>query len=333
MLKQIDNRGAAKNLLGLIFTAGFLLLAGLAFANQQAILDYVKLRNYNPPAEIAQLATLSTMNDQTRKVFYVNQPEVQDKAEFKVDCPDGGGEKTIVLGCYHGGQNGIYLLHVTDDRLSGVQQVTAAHELLHATYDRLSSGERKKVDAMLLSYFKNDLKDERIKATIEGYKKTEPNDLVNEMHSIFATEVVKLPADLEVYYSKYFTDRSKIVNFANQYQAEFTSRQTAIEDFDKQLDSLKVQIAGGETSLTQLQQQIKVDEANLQSLRRSNRIAEYNSSVPVFNGLIDQYNQLVRRVQDLVRQYNAVVEERNGIASEISELSNALNTDVEQIKQ
>jgi prefoldin subunit 5 len=332
-LKPLDDNGAAKNLLSLIFSGTLLLVVGLALLNQQAIFDYYKLRGYVPPTEVAQLATQSTMNDQTRRVFYVNQPVVQDKATFKIDCPDGGGEKTIVLGCYHGGQNGIYLLQVTDPRLNGVKQVTAAHELLHATYDRLSSDERKKVDAMLLNYFENDLKDERIINTIEGYKKTEPNDLINEMHSIFATEIVNLPAELEAYYSKYFTDRKKIVEFANQYQAEFTSRQTAIENYDVQLDSLKDQIAAGEASLTQLQEQIKVEENSLQDLRRSNRTGEFNARVPAFNGLIDQYNQQVRSVQDLVRQYNVVVEERNALASEISELSNALNTDVEQIKQ
>lgn len=332
-LKPVDNRGAIKNLFSLVFTGSLLLLVSLAFLNKQAIFDYIKLRDYTPSAEIVQLASQATLNDEARKVFYVNQPVVQDKAAFKIDCPDGGGEKTIVLGCYHGGQNGIFLLQVSDVRLDGVKQVTAAHELLHAAYERLSSKERQKVDAMLLSYFNNELKDERIKATIEGYKKTEPNDLVNEMHSIFPTEIAKLPAELESYYSKYFTDRSKIVGFASHYQAEFTSRQNAIKDFDGQLVSLKDEIAAGETDLTQLQARIKDDEANLQDLRRTNRIADFNSSVPAFNAKIDQYNQLVRRVQGLVEQYNSVVETRNSLASEISELSNALNTNAEQIKQ
>lgn len=332
-LKAINNRGASKNVFSLVFTGTLLLVAGIAFLNQQAIFDYIKLRDYTPPAEIAQLASQTTLNDKSRKIFYVNQPIVQDKAAFKVDCPDGGGEKTIVLGCYHGGQNGIYLLQVSDVRLDGVKQVTAAHELLHAAYERLSAKERKRVDTMLLSYFNNELTDERIKNTIEGYKKTEPNDLVNEMHSIFPTEIAKLPPELEAYYSKYFTDRSKIVGFANHYQAEFTSRQNAIKEFDSQLDSLKNQIASGEAELTSLQKRVKVEEDNLQDLRRSNRIAEFNSSVPSFNGLIDQYNRLVKQVQGLVGQYNNVVEERNNIASEVSELSNALNTNVEQIKQ
>ena len=140
-----------------------------------------------------------------------------------------------MLGCYHSGQSGIFVLDVTDSRLDGVEQVTAAHEMLHAAYDRLSRSERSKVDAMLEDYYKNDLKDQRIVETINAYKKSEPKDVVNEMHSIFATEIASLPAPLEKYYQRYFTDRGQIVANAERYKSEFTSRQEAIVGYDAQL--------------------------------------------------------------------------------------------------
>lgn len=319
--------------ISLAMSLSILVLAGLAFLNRQAIFDYLRLRNYTPSASIQQLAIDTTLVPQSRKVFFVNRPEIQDKSAFNIDCPNRGGEKTIVLGCYHGGQNGIYLLGVEDPRLDGVLQVTAAHELLHAQYDRLSEDDKAEVDALLLDYYRNQLKDERIKETIEGYRKTEPNDLINEMHSIFATEIKDLPPALEKYYARYFEDRKQIVAFAEQYQAEFTSRQETIKRDDAQLASLKQRITSGEADLKTLQEQITNRQQDLLARQRSGDIAGYNAGVPAYNASIDQYNRLVRQIKDLVNQYNILVAERNKLASEIAELSGALDTNATQIKQ
>lgn len=317
------------------FTLSVLIIAvaGLTYFNRQFIFDYARLRNYTPSASVQRLASDSTLNDKSRKVFYVNRPEIQDKAAFKTDCPNGGGEKTIVLGCYHGDQNGIYLLQVQDKRLDGVLQVTAAHELLHAQYDRLSSKQKQEVDRMLLDYFRNQLQDERIKETIEGYRKSEPNELVNEMHSIFATEIRTLPPQLENYYKQYFDNRSQIVSFAEQYQAEFTSRQDAIKRDDAILADLKQKITAAEASLEAQQQQINRHQQALLSLQRSGNVQGYNAGVPAYNAAVDEYNRQVNDIKSFVSQYNELVAARNQIASEIAELSGALNTDAAQINQ
>src|SRR5687768_13286036 len=88
-----------------------LALVAIALWQHQAIFDWIKLRNYIAPAAVAQLATEDTMSPYARKIFYVNAPRLQDKAAFK-DC-NVSKEQTIVLGCYKGNQNGIYLLTVS----------------------------------------------------------------------------------------------------------------------------------------------------------------------------------------------------------------------------
>src|SRR5206468_584885 len=127
-------------------------------------------------------------------------------------------------------------------RLSGVEEVTSAHEMLHAAYDRLSTKERNRVDELLQNYYDHQLTDQRIRATIDAYKASEPNDLQNEMHSIFGTEIATLPPELENYYSQYFADRSKVTTLAGEYEQEFTSRKTEIQSYDTQLDGLRAQI-------------------------------------------------------------------------------------------
>src|SRR6185295_11567695 len=102
------------------------------------------------------------MTPDTRRLFYVYHPVLEDKQAFNSHCTDS--EKTIVLGCYIS-RTGIYLYDVTDSRLNGVEQVTAAHETLHAAYERLSSSERKRVDGLTAQAFAQ-VTDQRIKDTI-----------------------------------------------------------------------------------------------------------------------------------------------------------------------
>ena len=178
------------------------------------------------------------MNEYGKKLFYVQRPLLQNLDEFRNNCSTS--EQTIVLGCYKTNV-GIYIYGIEDSRLQGVKQVTAAHEMLHAAYDRLSQSEKNKVNQLTLSAF-NQLTDERVKKNIESYRTRDASVVPNELHSILATEVDSLPPELEQYYKKYFIDRHKIVAFSNQYEGEFTRRESAIDAYDKQLEDTKSSI-------------------------------------------------------------------------------------------
>lgn len=300
-----------------------------AFFNQQYILDWWRLRGYEAPTVVAALATDDTMTSSARHIFYVNKPAVEDKAAF-TQCRSNS-EQTIVLGCYHSDQQGIFVLAVSDSRLNGVEQVTAAHEMLHAAYDRLNSRDKQTVNRMLEDYYNHSLHDQRIIDTIAAYKKSEPHDVVNEMHSIFGTEVADLPSGLEQYYKRYFNDRSKVTGFAAQYQAEFTSRQAAIKQYDVQLTNLKAQIDQLETDLKAQLSALNEQGTHLQALRNSNNIAAYNAGVPSYNVRVDAYNAEVARVKDLISQYNQLVTSRNAVVLETQQLTNEISTQVAPI--
>lgn len=314
----------------LLITSIAALAVAVGVVEQRAILDWVSLRNYHPSATIQSLASETTMDDYARKVFYVNHPQIDDKTTFSQSCPNGS-EKTIVLGCYHPGQNGIYLLDVTDQRLNGVEEVTAAHEMLHAAYERLSNQERSYVNGLLMDYYTHDLHDQRIKDTLNAYIQSEPGQLVNEMHSIFGTEVGALPAPLENYYKRYFTDRQKITAYAAQYQSAFTSRQDQIKQYDSQLTNLKSEIASDEDSLNSQATTINSSRSQLDSYRSSGDIAAYNAGVPDFNASIDTYNALASTTRDLITQYNQIVIERNDIALQENQLVQAISSNVSSI--
>jgi hypothetical protein len=302
-----------------------LLLVTIAVWQHQAIRDWLRLQSYNPDASVVQLADDIALTPEARRLFYVNHPAIQDRESFNASC-NSRGEHTIVLGCYHPVDRGIFIFHVSDDRLAGVDQVTAAHEVLHAAYDRLGSKERSRVDRLLQDYNDRGVYDERIKTIIAAYRKSEPNDLVNEMHSIFATEIVVLPGELETYYKRYFTDRAKVVGYANAYQAEFTSRQTMVSDYDKRLQSLKQQIDDNTARLESQESQIATLRAQLDEDRSSDNIEAYNAAVPVYNARIDAYNNLIATTKSIISTYNQVVAERNQLALQVAELAHSIDS-------
>ncbi len=298
---------------------------GLVALNSRSIYDWVRLRGYDPPAEIVKLADQDGMKDYTRHMFYLNKPQLLPSvAKFRKDCPED--ESNIVLGCYHPGQNGIYLYDVKDAGLSGVQQVTAAHEVLHAVYARLSVKERKDLDRQLQDFYEHGLSDQRVKDEISLYKKTEPNDVFDEMSCTFGTELGKLPAGLESYYGRYFKDRQVIVAYERRYQGEFTKRQALIKRYDAQLAGMKSRIDAAESDLSSKQSAINAREAQLNAYKDSGDVRAYNAGVPAYNSMIDEYNSEISSTKALVNQYNQLVDTRNKVAEELAGLAKALDT-------
>jgi hypothetical protein len=312
---------SAKFLIGLIVIIA-MLLGALVY--RRPLLDDISLYHYQPPIVVSQLATQTTMTAAARRVFYVNHPDVEAKASFANNCPSGT-EQTVVLGCYHSDQAGIYLLQVSDPQLNGVEQVTAAHETLHAEYDRLSTAKRTQVDGWLEAYYAHGLTNMTIEAQIASYRKTEPDAVVNEMHSLFGTEVANLPPQLEAYYTQYFTNRAAVVADYNKYQVAFSSRIDAIAADDSQLTAMKTKISNDEASLQSQQAAISAQQQMLSQERSANDITAYNSSVASYNARINAYNSQVEALHAEIDSYNLLVSTRNGLALEEQQLAQALS--------
>jgi chromosome segregation ATPase len=313
-----------KGIISLSLSATVLLVALAAIFFRQDISDYLRLRGYTPPTEVAALADNTTMLPGARRVFYVNHPEVTDKSSFNHHCRGHDNEYTIVLGCYVQTQ-GIYLLDVDDERLSGIKEVTAAHEFLHAAYDRLSGNERAEIDNLLESFY-SDLQDERIKQTIEVYREQDPSIVANELHSIIGTEVRALTPELEKYYGRYFSNRSQIVSYSEQYEQAFIERRNQIRDYDQQLTDLKAQIEALEAKLTQTDQALKAQRDYMTQLRTSGQSDAYNAQVPSYNSKVNQYNKDIDELSALIVRHNEIVQKRNSIAAEEAELVEAIDS-------
>lgn len=310
--------------LGRLLLLFLLVLLGVTWWQRQAIADWIRLYDYTPPATITQLAQQTTMTDRAKHLFYINKPIIADKSQFSGYCKQQ--EQAIVLGCYHSDEDGIFLLRIDPrSQLHGVMQVTAAHEMLHAAYDRLSPSQRAKVDRELEDFYAHGLQDKSVKAEIDSYKKTEPHSVVNEMHSIFGTEVAHLPADLEQYYTEYFTNRQAVVAQARQYQQAFRSREQAVDRYDKQLARLKQQIEQHQTELLQQAASLKQRNQQMRAMRQRGDIAGYNAAVPGYNQAVDAFNSLLATAKQEIVQYNKIVKQRNALVVEEQQLAQQLS--------
>ncbi|HET6924494.1 MAG TPA: hypothetical protein VFH39_01520 [Candidatus Saccharimonadales bacterium] len=319
--------------LGALKVIGFWVVLGLVLTyNRQGIIDAWRLHTYQPTPAVAAIARDDTMTPKARNIFYVNEPVITAKTAFSNQCPSGT-ERTVVLGCYHSNQNGIFVLKVTDNRLNGVEQVTAAHEMLHAAYDRLSGSQKHTIDAELQAFYANGLTDQVVKQQIADYQKSEPNDVTNEMHSLFATEVTKLPTDLETYYGRYFTDRQAVIKLYDGYEAEFTGRQATIQADDTKLAAMRQQITTMEPALQQQAADLDTQRAQLEAKRQSGDVRGYNAAVPGYNASVNEYNAKADTLRSLIAAYNRLVAERNAVAAETNQLTAEISNSVPSIQQ
>ena len=318
-----------KKYISIALTAVIAALPFVAIWQRQAIFDWWRLRDYAPSARVQELATNTTLTDEGKHLLYVYHAELQDKDAFNESCDFS--EQSIVLGCYVSNQ-GIYIYDVTDERLDGIHEVTAAHEVLHAAYDRLDSDEREKIDRLTAETFAK-VEDQRIKDTVESYRKKDAGIVPNELHSILATEVRDLPEKLEIYYSQYFKDRKKVVEYSEHYEQVFSERKARADQLTQQIEELKSQISSLESELSQTRQQLAAEYSSLESQRSNAEPNSFNARVRAYNTNVRNYNARVQQSYALIDQHNALVAEYNQVVLEEKELVEAIDSRPETIQQ
>ncbi len=319
------NRGLSGLWLRLVALVLLIGVLGGLFFYRQPIYDWWRLRSYQPPAAIQQLVSQTTMTDYARRLFYINRPELLSSVDtFRKRCPDS--QDTVVLGCYHPKQRGIYIYDVKEPDLQGITQVTAAHEDLHAAYDRLSDKDRQYVNGLLQDYYDHGLTDARVKSQIQLYQKTEPDDILDEMHSTFGTEITDLPPALEEYYKRYFINRAVVATYEKQYEQAFTARQQVLQADDSQLTAMKDQIDSRQAALAAQLAQLQATKRQLDRLLAAGENDAYNAGVDSYNGQVSSYNTSLSSLRTYIKAYNDLVTARNRVAEELNALNHAQDT-------
>lgn len=300
-----------------------------AWQNRWDFRDRIVARSYSVRAESEEVRQNIKLSSKGDLVFRASLTEVDGKDKFKQKCPVKRFEEASVLGCY--ARQKIYVLEVDEPKLKGVEEVTAGHELLHAQFERMSSGKKKRL-FKLLDDLDAKLKDGDVRTLLASYKKElgSGEELYNEMFAIFGTQVEDVGPQLEQIYQEYFEDRTAIVEMYRNYSGEFKTLQKEIADYDAKLNSLKTEKESLEADITELGGELESKKAELDSLASSGSFEEYKTEAAAYNAQVEVYNQKVERIKGLVDEYNGIVEARNSLALSVQNLQDKLNANVSE---
>lgn len=277
-------------------------IAVVIVLHRQYFIDQITVMQFQPSEQVARMVTRAGLSEKGKFYLYASQADISDRDVFNSACGSLLNEKTIILGCYTGAQKRIYIYNVTDSRLDGVEDVTAAHEMLHAAYDRLTSSEKDSVNT-LLSEQQKTITDQRLLDTIKEYESSEPGQIMNELHSIFATELRSLSPELEAYYAQYFSDRTAVVALKEKYEKVFTDLEKQQAELVSKLNELATDI-------------------NSRQVAYQTSLAQLNADIETFNAAASQAGLLTAK--DYYSQ-RAILESRiTAIETERTEISNEI---------
>ena len=232
-------RGRGGRVIVTMLAAALIAGAGIfAATNRQLLVDVWTAFSFTPSATLQSYIDRATMTERGAFLFEASEPTVASSESFNNACKNlepGSG----VLGCYTNRDKRITLFDITDDRLDGMEEVVASHELLHAAWDRMSSAERERLAALLEAEAAKLESDTAFTARMEIYARTEPGQRLNELHSILGTEVAELSPTLEAHYAEYFTDRAALVALHVTSITVFNELEAATAALVAEMDALQ----------------------------------------------------------------------------------------------
>lgn len=245
----------------------------------------------DPTPEVAALADEMFLTEEGRDLLYLAQPELLGAEEFAGRCDRGGagaaGGSGGAVGCYHSSAGGIetggriVIYAPADPRLRGFVVETAAHELLHAAWNDLTTGERDTATRALATALAGVDPADDIHTQISGSVGTEAGNRPTELFSYIGTQVWQpggLDPALEALYARYVADREALVAVHTAFEtsidtlaADLTAAQQALaqQQYDQSLGT--AQLEADTASLAQYRGTIEQEEARLAALPASER--------------------------------------------------------------
>ena len=309
-----------------LFIGAFLVTLWVG-GNQDMLLDWLNVQPQASSPDIERLATATAMTRSAQRLFYRQDPTIEQRREFLETCSKVP-VKGVMMGCYsrRGSVGKIAIQAVTEPRLQGMMEVTAAHEMLHAAYDKLSSLERDRLTPLLESAVKM-VKDQRLLKVLNQYKTDDRERYLNELHSHLGTEISNLgEPELEQHYAQYFTDRQQTVSFAvkagstlrvideraeklkpeiDRLEIDLKARRAELDSTESRSKSSSERLEEQSSALNQVREKAEIGVANGDP--STNLIAEFENQRSRFNDAVEVHNAQVRERQAQIDSYNDIV--------------------------
>ncbi|HMI08896.1 MAG TPA: hypothetical protein VK497_00675 [Candidatus Saccharimonadales bacterium] len=320
------NHRSSGHVLGIVAAVLSVMAALFLFVNRQYVVDQVNVWQYQPTDAVVQLSQRSGMSDTGEFYFYASIPSIESTQVFNDKC-GRKEESTAILGCYT--TQRIYIYDVKDAKLDGIREVTAAHEMLHATYERMSPGERAKVDTLLEAEYEKLRNNKDLAERMAFYARTEPGERDNELHSVIGTEVSSISPELEAHYEKYFTDRQKVVALHDKYASVFLDLQRKSSELVSELkalgDSIEADTIIYNSDVSKLNQDIQSFNNRANNGGFSSQ-AQFEAERANLETRTNQLNNHRQQINTDVSRYETLRQELASIASESEALNRSIDS-------
>jgi Skp family chaperone for outer membrane proteins len=335
-----NNKKVSKK--SLIFISLSLLGFGaIYFADATFIRDQITASLFSPSAEVAELKDKIDLTSSGSRILLASEPELETRTNFNENCKSH--DRSIsVLGCYASGK--IHVYNIENPELAGINEVTLAHELLHAVWARLSSREKSRLEPVINSVYENNKN--RFYDRLINYDEA---DWTDELHSIIGTEcglysddtIFEIAEDatgclvvnsiLQDHYGKYFQDHAKVISLFNKYNSKFEALQKEAEETREKIDTLKAEIEAKNDEYIR-----KVDELNakIADLKRRaengyfTSAAAFNAERNRLNAEVDAANNIYHETVDMTHEVNALISAYNSNILRSKDLSESMNSNI-----
>lgn len=292
------------------------------------LLDTLKGFAYEPSANVAEIEVDLELTQQGRRIFAATRPTVEGSAEFNEHC-DSHDVEVSLLGCYTDGR--IYIYEIELAQLASANKVTAAHELLHAAWERMGKSERRAVSELLEQLYQEQR--EWFDDELEVY---DGDERLEEIYARAGTKLKDLPAELETHYAKYFQNRLKIVQFYQDYEAPFLALRSEMEDLAEQINLIAAEI---EAERVKYLQDLEELEAQINRFNAcANRVGCFTDEAEFARQrgtLLAGQVSLEQRREELnekITVNNQRIENYRVRQEELGELSSAMNSNIEPVE-
>jgi hypothetical protein len=297
------------------------ILAAAIFVDWGVISDRSRARGFEPTAEMSALKDDLSLTSRAKVIFSASHPAIKDREEFNKAC-EATNHDISVLGCYDGRH--IFIYNISNPELDGIMQSTLAHELLHAVWDRLSDGDRRRLEPELERVYADNL--EKLEPRLNLYSEA---NFYDELHAIIGTEFADLSDKLEKHYAKYFNDQDAIVAFYNQYEVRFRElrdeAQALFAEIEANQELINAKTANYDDAVSELSAAIADFNRRAENGSFTSNAA-FNAERATLVAKQQELEQLYNEITELVNATNELIEKYNNNITRTQDLLDSVNS-------
>lgn len=321
-----------KRVLGWLLLAIAAAVVVFGVTHRQEIRDHFSARGFEANARVEQVLDDLQLTGTGERIFLATHPTIDGSGHFNEQCAGvDHSEQGHVLGCYT--TDRIHLFDVTDERIQGIVEVTAAHELLHAGWARMGEGDRNALGQQLRAEFERRVNgDPELRERMAVYEHLSDAAFANELHSVLGTEVSDLPQRLEEHYAQWFNDRGALVARFDEYHAVFVQLQDEADALQSEMATLRDDVERRKTEYDLAVSAFNDDAAEFSARNSRLEFAELPFEFERIRGELElrraELERTLESLQSDIDHYNELRSRLTALSEISAELDQQLDSDL-----